>query len=83
MYRGSSRSLVRLSLILAFDLLLLELMHYVTAARAFSNFSNRRILGIIYPIILTIHYIVHSIATILEKQTILRSTASLNHPRGT
>lgn len=33
MYRGSSRSLVRLSLILAFDLLLLEPMHYVTRAR--------------------------------------------------
>lgn len=46
MYRGCSRSLVRLSLILAFDLLLMEPMRYVASCTKRSpTFSTRGILA--------------------------------------
>lgn len=63
MYRGCSRSLVRLSLILAFDLLLMEPMRYVTSCTKRSpNFSTRWIHN--SPVFIpTVYYIVRSIAS--------------------
>ena len=66
-------------LILAFDLLLLEPTHYAirSCTRVLRLFqpSRRVALAIIHSIIPTAHYVVHSVATILQKQTVVEHHA--------